>query len=320
MKDLGEFLDINKTKGLPRTYKFNQFIRWFTLIFAALAIAYSIWLIFNKVDSDSSKFAQFVPFAIMFLALNSFLKNLFSLNKIKLTQEMISFKYLAKKNINIKWESLTKMELNDDKRRMIRLKYIEDDKEKSLEYTLSFPKPLEIANSIAEMAPQIEFDEFMAAVVITDKEKKDFLEKNKNLSFLLYGLSLSLKQIGIFLFPIYIIWTLKNSSNQKVKSFLFSIILISSFPNSYNSISLRIPHIRYFNNCLVKASSKSFSVFLLNKGKPINLYSLLSAFSKVPLPYLSVICCKNSSFHPSLLSLNPPSLSANCPPFGSIKI
>ncbi len=179
MKDLGEFLDINKTKGLPRTYKFNQFIRWFTLIFAALAIAYSIWLIFNKVDSDSSKFVQFVPFAIMFLALNSFLKNLFSLNKIKLTQDVISFQYLGKKNVSIKWESLTRLELNDDKRRMIRIKYIIDDVERILEYTLSFPKPLEIANSIAEMAPQIEFDEFMAAVVITDKEKKDFLDKNK---------------------------------------------------------------------------------------------------------------------------------------------
>lgn len=179
MKDLGEFLEINKTKGLPRIYKFNQFIRWFTLIFAALAIAYSIWLIFNKVDSDSSKFAQFVPFAIMFLALNSFLKNLFSLNKIKLTQDAIFFQYIGKKSVNIKWVSLTKMELNDDKRRMIRLKYIVDEKERSLEYTLSFPKPLEIANSIAEMAPQIEFDEFMAAVVITDKEKKEFLKKSK---------------------------------------------------------------------------------------------------------------------------------------------
>ncbi|MDP8203460.1 MAG: hypothetical protein P9L95_02875 [Candidatus Tenebribacter mawsonii] len=179
MAELGEFLDINKTKGLPRIYKFNQFIRWFTLIFAALAIAYSIWLIFNKVDADSSKFAQFVPFAIMFLALNSFLKNLFSLNKIKLTKELISFRYLGKKSVNILWESLVKMELNEGKRKMIRLKYIVDEEEKSLEYTLSFPKPLEIANSIAEMAPKIEFDEFMAAVVITDKEKKDFISKNR---------------------------------------------------------------------------------------------------------------------------------------------
>ena len=178
MKELEEFLDINKTKGLPRTYKFNQFIRWFTLIFAALAIAYSIWLIFNKVNSESSKFVQFVPFAIMFLALNSFLKNLFSLNKIKFTTEMITFQYLGKKNVNILWGSLTKLELNEDKRKMIQLKYLEDDKEKSLVYSLSFPKPLEIANSIAEMAPQIEFDEFMGAVIITNKEKKAFLEKN----------------------------------------------------------------------------------------------------------------------------------------------
>lgn len=179
MKDLGEFIDINKTKGLPRTYKFNQFIRWFTLIFATFAIAISIWMIFNKVDSDSSKFEQFVPFAIMFLALNSLLKNLFSLNKIKFTQEMISFRYLGKKSVNIIWRSLTKMELNDDKRKMVCLKYTADENEKSFEFTMSFPNMLEIANSIAEMAPQIEFDEFMAAVVITNKEKKAFFEKNK---------------------------------------------------------------------------------------------------------------------------------------------
>jgi len=179
MKELEEYLEINKTKGLPRTYKFNQFIRWFTLIFALLAIAYSVWLIFNKVDASSNKFAQFVPFAIMFLALNSFLKNLFSLNKIKFTEGMIIFKYLGKKSVSIKWETLTKMELNDDKRKKIRLKYLEDDIEKSLEYTLSFPNPLEIANSIAEMAPQLEFDEFMASVVITDKEKQKFYKNNK---------------------------------------------------------------------------------------------------------------------------------------------
>lgn len=179
MAELNEFLDINKTKGLPRTYKFNQFIRWFTLILAILAIAYSVWLIFNKIDADSSKFSQFIPFAIMFLALNSLLKNLFTLNKIKLTKEYISFKYLAKKSVRIPWEQLVELGLNEGKRKMISLKYLEGDIEKTLEYSLSFPKPLEIANSIAEMAPHIKFDEFMGAVVITEKEKEEFKEKIK---------------------------------------------------------------------------------------------------------------------------------------------
>jgi len=178
MEELNEFLDINKTKGLPRTYKFNQFIRWFTLIFAMLAIAYSVWLIFNKVNADSSKFSQFIPFAIMFLALNSFLKNLFTLNKIKLTKEIISFRYLGKKSVNIPWEKLVELGLNEGRRKMISLKYLDGGVEKTLEYSLSFSKPLEIANSIAEMAPQIKFDEFMGAVVITEKEKKEFKEKN----------------------------------------------------------------------------------------------------------------------------------------------
>ncbi|MCF7858806.1 MAG: hypothetical protein K9N07_05705 [Candidatus Cloacimonetes bacterium] len=176
---LEEFLNINETKGLPRFYRFNQFIRWFTIILAILAIAYSVWLIFNKVDSSSSKFVQFIPFAIMFLALNSLLKNFLTLNSIKFTKEMIIYQYLGKKNVKIKWRSLIRMELNEGKRKMIRVKYLKNDKKEELEYTLNFPNQLEIANSVAEMAPQIEFDDFLGSVVITEKEKSTFKKQNK---------------------------------------------------------------------------------------------------------------------------------------------
>jgi len=54
-------------KNFPRTYRFNAFIRWFTLIFAVAAVAYSVWLIFTRIEADSSKFVKIIPFLIIFL-------------------------------------------------------------------------------------------------------------------------------------------------------------------------------------------------------------------------------------------------------------
>ncbi|MCK4653635.1 MAG: hypothetical protein KAU01_04245 [Candidatus Cloacimonetes bacterium] len=177
MNKLEDLIDINKQKGLPRVYRFNQFMRWFTLTFGVLAIAYSFWLIFTKIGVDSSKFYKFVPFAIMFLAANSVFKNLLTLNSILFTKEKIAFRYLARKSIKIYWNALKRMELNDAKRKMIRLKYSDNDKEKVFEFTINFPNMLEIVNSIAEMCPDILFDEFIEKVIISDKEK---LRNRKN--------------------------------------------------------------------------------------------------------------------------------------------
>lgn len=171
MDRLESIIDINKRKGFPRVYRFNQFIRWFTLSFGTLAIIYSFWLIFTKVNADSSKFQQFVPFAIMFLALNSVFRNLFSLNSIRFQKNAIAFRYLLRKSVRIPWVDILKIELNDSKRKMIRLLYTNNGEEKNFEFTINFPNMLEIVNSIAEMCPQMEFDEFMEKVIISDKEK-----------------------------------------------------------------------------------------------------------------------------------------------------
>lgn len=177
MKNVYDLMSINDQKGLPRSYRFNQFIRWFTIFLATAAIAYSIWLIFSKVNADSSKFAQFVPFAIMFLALNSLLKNIFSLNSIRFTKDFIKFNYLAKKGKKIFWKNIKKLSLNDAKRKMIRIHYLENEEEQIFEFPIAFPKMLEIINSIAELCEDVEYDEFVQNVII-DKTTKDKVEKN----------------------------------------------------------------------------------------------------------------------------------------------
>lgn len=177
MNRLENIIDINKRKGFPRVYRFNQFIRWFTLSFGTLAIIYSFWLIFTKVNADSSKFQQFVPFAIMFLALNSVFRNLFSLNSIRFQKDAIAFRYLLRKSVKIPWVDILKIELNDSKRKMIRLLYINNGEEKNFEFTINFPDMLEIVNSIAEMCPNIKYDEFIEKVVITLQEKEQIQKK-----------------------------------------------------------------------------------------------------------------------------------------------
>lgn len=177
MNDVGHLININERKGLPRVYRFKRFIRWFTIFLATAAIIYAIWLIFSKVNVESSKFVKFVPFAIMFLALNSLIKNLFTLNKIVLTKKAIFFKYLSKKGTKIEWASIEKIELNDAKRKMIKILYLEDNKEKVFEFPISFPNMLEIINSIAEMCSELEYDDFIKNVIISEKEKKQYNAK-----------------------------------------------------------------------------------------------------------------------------------------------
>ena len=182
MNRLENIIDINKRKGFPRVYRFNQFIRWFTLSFGTLAIVYSSWLIFTKVNADSSKFQQFVPFAIMFLALNSVFRNLFSLNSIRFQKDAIAFRYLLRKSVKIPWVDILKIELNDSKRKMIRLLYINNGEEKNFEFTINFPDMLEIVNSIAEMNPNIKYDEFIEKVIITPQEKEQIKKKQAETS------------------------------------------------------------------------------------------------------------------------------------------
>ncbi len=177
MKKIDNLIDINKRKGFPRVYRFNQFLRWFVIIFALAAIVYSVWIIFNMIDADSSKFQKIVPFVIIFLAGNSLMRNLFNVNSILFTEEKVVFRYLARKSVKIYWNSLKKMELNKSKQRAVKLLYQEGEEEKSFIFILSFPNILEILNSIAEMCPQLEFDEFMEKIIISDKEK---LRNRKN--------------------------------------------------------------------------------------------------------------------------------------------
>ena len=56
------------------------------------------------------------------------------------------------------------------------------------------------------------------------------LRKNKNIAFVLFSLSLSFKQIAIFLLPLYLIWAWQSSEDNKLKDVTTAILLILSIP------------------------------------------------------------------------------------------
>jgi hypothetical protein len=173
MKDIGNLIEINQKKGLPRKYKFNAFIRWTTLILATAAVLYAIWVIFYKLNEDSPQFFKFVPFIIIFLAANSIMRNLFSLNAIIFTCEDIRFKFLARRTVVIPWKSIFKITMGQRRQRAINIFYREAGTEKKFLMQLSFPNMLEIINSIAALCENVEYDEFLNSVLVTDKEKAE---------------------------------------------------------------------------------------------------------------------------------------------------
>lgn len=172
MNHYQEYININQRKGFPRSYWFNQFIRWFTVIFALLAIIYAGWLIFTKINTDSTTFTKVVPFLILFFALNSLLRNLFSLNRIIFKKDKIEFQYILRKSVVIFWQDISSIKLANSRQKILNIKYKKSDTDQNAiqELTLAFPKMLEILNSILEMTPQAELDDFMKSVAIDENE------------------------------------------------------------------------------------------------------------------------------------------------------
>ncbi len=171
--DTYNLIDINAKKGFPRTYRFNRFIRWFVILLSLFAIAYSVRYILTAIDSETSTFHKIVPFVIIFLASNSLFRNLFSLNSIIFKKEGLLFRYLASRSIFINWDDIRKLALHSGKSRAIKLSYTHNGQDKELVFTMTFPHMLEIINSLAEMCPDIDYDDFMKNVTLTEEERKE---------------------------------------------------------------------------------------------------------------------------------------------------
>lgn len=172
-----DLIDINEKKGFPRKYYFNQFIRWFTLLLGIGAILYAFWAIYYRIDADSAKVIKIIPFIIMFFAANSVIKNLISINVITFTKEHICFSYILKKQVIIPWNKIKTMSYGIGRQRVVITEYEKDGNLVKFVMSLAFPRMLEILNGIAEICPDIEYDDFLEKIIISRIVKKSKIEK-----------------------------------------------------------------------------------------------------------------------------------------------
>lgn len=173
MNHYQDYLKINERKGFPRSYWFNQPIRWFTLLFSAMAIVYAGWLIFTKINTDSNTFTKVVPFLILFFALNSLIRNLFTLNRFVFKEDGLELHYLLRKNISILWKEIVSMETGTGRQKLLKITYKRNNENKIQELPLAFPKILEILNAVMELTPDAQLDEFMQSIKIADGENPE---------------------------------------------------------------------------------------------------------------------------------------------------
>ncbi len=170
MNQINPFTEETK---FPVTYRFSRFTRGFTLLLALLIVAYSLFFIFSHVNQNSRTFQKVLPFIILFFAIDSVSRNLFSINKITLFEEKVGFFFIGKKNIFIPWLNLKKMEVYTGKQRLFVIHYIENGIDKKFYLSMQFPNMLEIVNRIVYFAPHMELDDFVTSLIIINKNKEN---------------------------------------------------------------------------------------------------------------------------------------------------
>lgn len=181
--DPATLIDINKRKGLPRSYHFSLPTRLTILTFSILVCIYAVYYLLTRIANspDATMFAKIIPIIILFAGLNTLFQNLFNIHTLTLTEDEL----IAKSLINIKkvvpWKNITKISMSKSKRRYVILSYV-DEKNRVKEYNLMlvFKDMIEILNSIGELAVNSKYDEFMTTIIVSADETKQQKDRSEN--------------------------------------------------------------------------------------------------------------------------------------------
>ncbi len=137
-------------------FRFNPFLRFFTLFVGTLAISYGVYaiLVFEPVG----RFKTILPYVVVLLAANSVFRNLFTLNSITLTSEKVIFKKLALPSFQIPLQKIAKMSFVGKRMSLLKVSYYKEDVLQNYTFNLGFPAVLDALSEIKKINPQIEFE------------------------------------------------------------------------------------------------------------------------------------------------------------------
>lgn len=152
-------------------FKFPSFLRIFSIIFAILALVWSVYYIIFEINEATQLFKKISPFIVIFLVVNVLYKNLFGVNSIHIHEKYLQIKFILRKNICINWNIIKKLEFSIKLHKLIILTYNENDNEKRVIIPRGIRDIISALNLIAERSPNLELDDFMKTVVTKSSKK-----------------------------------------------------------------------------------------------------------------------------------------------------
>lgn len=146
-------------------FRFPQFIRFATIIFAFLALIWAIHFIIFEFGQAERWFQKATPFVILLLVGNVLRRNLLTPNSIHFYDDYLEFKFLLKRAVKIDWNDLRKLEFGGRRPKMIALTYNENGIEKSVFIPRGIREIISALNLIAKHSPNLQLDDFMKSVI-----------------------------------------------------------------------------------------------------------------------------------------------------------
>ncbi|HOA28640.1 MAG TPA: hypothetical protein PLO57_08690 [Candidatus Cloacimonadota bacterium] len=167
---LGKKINLIRDK-IPVLYRYNPFARWLLIGLSMLILIYCVYFLLRYAQYQSPLLGKFVPLVVGFVALDSVLRKVTSLNSVLFESDHVRLGFIAKKPIIIPYDKISALNLKRKITYYLEIHYT-DDKGKMSQYTTpaSFPHILEIIVNIADLASQAVIPETMKNLLEYVKE------------------------------------------------------------------------------------------------------------------------------------------------------
>lgn len=151
---------------LPVCYRFNQYARWLMIVLSTIVMVYSLFFLLQYVKSDTPASFKILPLIIVFVALDSILKKVTSVNSITFETDELVVKHIMKSKIEIPYSNIISLELSKKITYIFKMEYSDSQGRKKVFSTnASFPHMLEIILNIHDLSPQAEVRDKLKEIV-----------------------------------------------------------------------------------------------------------------------------------------------------------
>ncbi len=156
---------------IPVLYRYNPIARWLMILLSTLVVIYCVYFLLRFVNSETGMFYKLLPMFICFIALQSILGKVTSLNSVLFEKDYLRLGFIARRPIIIAYDDIRSLDLKRKITYYLVISY-SDAKGKPAQYTTpaSFPNILEVIVNIADLAHSAVIPETMKNLLEYVKE------------------------------------------------------------------------------------------------------------------------------------------------------